>query len=136
MRKLFLLLIYLAFFSCSNEKKSTLFSIVDPSDSGVDFVNKVTDGNEFNVLTYRNFYNGGGVSLGDLNNDGFIDIYFSANMGKNKLYLNKGNWKFDEVSEIAKVQGTKGWTTGVAFADINGDGLLDIYVCNSGELKG
>tara|TARA_B100001057_G_scaffold265184_1_gene265411 strand:+ start:1081 stop:4380 length:3300 start_codon:yes stop_codon:yes gene_type:complete len=136
MRKLNLLLIYLAFFSCSKEKKTTLFSIVDPSDSGVDFINKVSDGNNFNVLTYRNFYNGGGVSLGDLNNNGFIDIYFSANMGENKLYLNQGNWKFDEVSEIAKVQGTKGWTTGVAFADVNGDGLLDIYVCNSGELKG
>ena len=98
MRKLFLLSICLGFLYCSKDNKTKLFSIIDPSDSGIDFVNKVYDGNEFNVLTYRNFYNGGGVSLGDLNNDGFIDIYFSANMGENKLYLNKGNWKFDEVS--------------------------------------
>tara|TARA_B110000444_G_scaffold82244_1_gene77723 strand:- start:5442 stop:8750 length:3309 start_codon:yes stop_codon:yes gene_type:complete len=136
MNKLYLLIICLALLSCSYDKNNTLFTIVDPIDSGIDFVNKVSDGSEFNVLTYRNFYNGGGVSLGDLNNDGHIDIYFSANMGENKLYLNQGNWNFSEVSEIAKVQGTKGWTTGVVFADVNGNGLLDIYVCNSGELKG
>ena len=123
--------------SCASDKTSNkLFSIVNPKKSGIDFVNEVEDGSDFNVLNYRNYYNGGGVAIGDLNQDGFADIYFTANMGPNKLYLNQGDWSFIEVSKKAKVEGAQGWSTGVAFADINGDGRLDIYVCNSGEVKG
>ena len=81
--------------SCASDKTSNkLFSIVNPKKSGIDFVNEVEDGSDFNVLNYRNYYNGGGVAIGDLNQDGFADIYFTANMGPNKLYLNQGDWSF------------------------------------------
>ena len=91
---------------------------------------------EFNVYKYRNFYNGGGVAVGDINNDGLVDVYFSANQKSNELYLNQGNFKFLNVTELAGVGGQKAWATGVTMVDINADGWLDIYVCNSGDLKG
>jgi len=111
-----------------------LFTLLGSKSTGIDFVNEVTDGEKFNVITYRNFYNGGGVAIGDINNDGLTDIYFTANQKKNKLYLNKGNFVFEDITEKAGVGGTKAWTTGVTMADVNGDGLLDIYVCNSGDV--
>jgi len=114
----------------------TLFSLLDANTTGIDFENVVEDGKEFNVLTYRNFYNGGGVAIGDIDNDGLSDLYFTANMGPNKLYRNKGNLQFEDITEAAGVAGTKAWSTGVAMADINADGLLDIYVCNSGDIAG
>ena len=105
-------------------------------NTGINFVNEVEDQENFNVLTYRNYYNGGGVAIGDVNNDGLADIYFTANMAPNRLYINKGNFSFEDVSEKAMVSGTMAWSTGVTMADINGDHLLDIYVCNSGDIKG
>jgi enediyne biosynthesis protein E4 len=111
-----------------------LFTLLESKSTGIDFVNQVTDGEKFNVITYRNFYNGGGVAIGDINNDGLPDIYFTSNQHKNKLYLNKGNFVFEDITEKAGVGGTKAWTTGVTMADVNGDGFLDIYVCNSGEV--
>lgn len=138
-------LILMACFSCRNENTSDtagissrdlLFQKLDSKDTGVDFVNEVEDTEDFNVLTYRNYYNGGGVAIGDVNNDGLPDIYFTANMGKNKLYLNRGELKFEDISEIAGIEGTKSWSTGVAMVDVNGDGWLDIYVCNSGDVAG
>lgn len=111
-----------------------LFTLQGPKSTGIDFVNEVTDGEKFNVITYRNFYNGGGVAIGDINNDGLPDIYFTANQQKNKLYLNKGNFVFEDITGKAGVGGTKAWCTGVTMADVNGDGFLDIYVCNSGEV--
>ena len=118
------------------EQKETLFTLLPAADTGVDFINTIENQKNFNIFKYRNFYNGGGVAIGDINNDGLADIFLSANMGPNKLYLNKGDFKFEDVSEKAGVVGNKPWSTGVAMADINGDGLLDIYVSNAGNMEG
>ncbi|MEM1121298.1 MAG: VCBS repeat-containing protein [Bacteroidota bacterium] len=128
--------------ACQQEaEKTTLFRLLDNEQIGIDFANNLTSTNDFNVYKYRNFYNGGGVALGDINNDGLIDIYFVSNQAANKLYLNRGNpngqgLQFEDVTEKAGVGGQKAWSTGVTFVDINNDGLLDIYVCNSGDIKG
>ncbi|HUR11703.1 MAG TPA: VCBS repeat-containing protein [Flavitalea sp.] len=115
---------------------NALFVTMPSSVTGIDFRNTVNDSPEFNVFNYRNFYNGAGVAIGDINNDGLADVYFTANQGENKLYLNKGNWKFEDVTKKAGVAGTKSWSTGVSMADVNGDGWLDIFVCNSGDILG
>ncbi len=107
-----------------------------PEATGIEFENRLTNQKDFDVFRYRNYYNGGGVAIGDINNDGLADIYFTSNMESDKLYLNKGNWKFEDITTKAKLGGTKSWSTGVAMADVNGDGWLDIYVCNSGDIKG
>ena len=112
------------------------FSELPKSYTGIDFENTLKYDRDFNIYTYRNFYNGGGVAIGDINGDTLADIYFSANMGPNKLYLNKGNFKFEDISKEAGVEGTKAWSTGVTMADVNSDGHLDIYVCNSGDVNG
>jgi len=119
-----------------NEQKETLFTLLPAAETGVDFINTVENQKNFNIFKYRNFYNGGGVAIGDINNDGLADIFLSANMGPNKLYLNKGDFTFEDISEKAGVMGNKPWSTGVAMADINGDGLLDIYVSNAGNMEG
>lgn len=133
-----LLFVLLVIFSCTEEqpKEPTLFEILPTSVTGIDFRNDLSFDDQFNIFTYRNYYNGGGVAVGDINNDGLMDIYLTANMGPNKLYLNQGDFNFIDVTELAGVAGTRAWSTGVAMADINGDGLLDIYVCNSGDVKG
>ena len=115
---------------------TALFQKRTASQTGIDFINKVEDGKDFNVLTYRNFYNGGGVGIGDINNDGLEDIFFTANMASNRLYLNKGNLQFEDISDKAGVAGKRGWSTGVSMVDINADGFLDIYVSNSGDISG
>ncbi len=126
--------------SCSYKKKEIsndqLFQLLPSSQTGITFINSVADTKEFNVFNYRNFYNGGGVAIGDINNDGMPDIFFTANQQQNKLYLNKGNWKFQDITATAGVQGIHKWHTGVTMVDINGDGWLDIYVCNSGDING
>lgn len=114
----------------------TLFHKVPGDSSGIKFVNALAFDKDFNIYTYRNFYNGGGVAAGDINNDGLFDLYFSANQNPNRLYLNKGNFVFEDITEKAGVAGTKAWSTGVSMADVNGDGWVDIYVCNSGSVKG
>ncbi|HVZ96247.1 MAG TPA: CRTAC1 family protein, partial [Chitinophagaceae bacterium] len=106
------------------------------SETGITFDNKVEDTKDFNVFKYRNFYNGGGVAIGDVNNDGRPDIFFTSNQGKNVLYINKGNWKFEDVTKKAGLEGIHKWHTGVTMADVNGDGWLDIYICNSGNIYG
>jgi enediyne biosynthesis protein E4 len=115
---------------------SAAFQLLDNKAAGIEFENTLTFDRKFNIYTYRNFYNGGGVAIGDINNDGLPDVYLTANMGKNQLFLNKGNLQFENVTEKAGVGGTKAWSTGVCMADVNADGWLDIYVCNSGDLEG
>lgn len=127
-----LLLLSVLIFSCA-EKKDPLFLEISSKDSGIDFINRSLEKKEFNIFNYRNFYNGGGVAIGDINNDGLADIFLSSNFEENKLYLNQGDFKFLDISHQSGIQEKKFWSTGVTFADVNGDGLLDIYVCNSGS---
>jgi len=120
----------------SEGAKETLFTLLSPEETGIDFVNRIENNKDLNIFKYRNFYNGGGVAIGDINNDGLPDIYLTGNMEPNRLYLNKGEMKFEDITEKAGVAGTKPWSTGVTMADVNGDGLLDIYVSNAGNLEG
>ncbi|WP_298545305.1 VCBS repeat-containing protein [uncultured Aquimarina sp.] len=137
-------LIVLLFFSCSEEKieqkpveqRNTLFTKLTPEKTNIDFVNQVNNEKDLNIFTYRNFYNGGGVAIGDINNDGLPDVYLTANRKENKLYLNKGDFTFEDISKSSGTTGKNSWSTGVVMVDINADGLLDIYVCNAGNVKG
>jgi len=113
-----------------------LFKQIDAKEAGIDFENTLRYEDEFNVYRYRNFYNGGGVAVGDVNQDGFPDIFLTGNQTPNRLYLNEGQFQFRDVSEEAGITGTRAWSTGVSMADVNGDGLIDIYVCNSGIVAG
>ena len=138
------MLLTVVFYSCNTDKNNnlstidteTLFTLLDAKETGIDFLNKVKNQKNFNIFKYRNFYNGGGVAIGDINNDGLADIYLTGNMVANKLYLNKGNLTFEDISVSAGIEGNKPWSTGVVMVDINQDGLLDIYVSNAGNLKG
>ena len=123
---------YLLFACTTSQKQDSLFELVD--NSGIDFNNKVVDNDTINILNYRNFYNGGGVGVGDLNNDGLPEVFFTANQGANKLYLNKGNLKFEDISTKAGFVDKKQFSTGVVMVDINNDGWLDIYVSNAGSM--
>jgi len=114
----------------------TLFTLLSPDNTNISFLNKIDYTEEFNTYTYRNFYNGAGVGIGDLNNDGLADIYFCSNQAGNKLYLNRGGFKFEDITEKAGVGCHGSWSTGVAIADIDGDGWNDIYVCKSGKPGG
>ena len=120
----------------SGEKDVVLFEKLDSKKTHIDFSNNITETKDFNILDYLYFYNGGGVSAGDINNDGLVDLFFVSNQGKNKLYLNKGNMEFEDISVKAGIEGFSDWKTGVTMADVNADGLLDIYVCAVGNFKG
>lgn len=122
--------------SCAEAESDYLFELKAPEETQINFENTLNFSNEFNVYTYRNFYNGGGVSIGDINNDGWSDIYLTSNQNQNKLYLNKGGFVFEDITDSAGVGGSRAWSTGVTMADVNADGLLDIYVCNSGDVAG
>ncbi len=134
----FLLLIITAMAcdSVKEESVSQLFEKQQSDQTGISFSNNLTQTEEFNIYTYRNFFNGGGVGIGDIDNDGLKDIYFTGNQVGNRLYRNLGNMRFEDITEKAGVAGNRAWSTGVAMADINGDGFLDIYVCNSGDIAG
>jgi enediyne biosynthesis protein E4 len=115
--------------SC-NKKEQPLFGLLPAEKTNIHFINHVADDDRPGILDYLYFYNGGGVAVGDINNDGLPDIYFTANKrGGNKLYLNKGNYQFEDVTEQAGVAGIADWSSGVTMADVNNDGWLDIYVC-------
>ncbi|MEP6711433.1 MAG: VCBS repeat-containing protein [Ferruginibacter sp.] len=121
-------------FSCKHKEDNAkpIFELIETS--GIKFNNKVGDGPLENSFYFRNFYNGGGVALGDINNDGKADVMFTSNMGENKLYINKGNWQFEDITAKTGMKQDSMWSTGVVFVDINNDGWLDIYVCNSGHM--
>lgn len=133
----FILLLSLAY-SCKpkGNEGEKLFSLLSPSSTHVSFKNKLTETEQSNIIEYLYFNNGAGIAAGDINNDGLADLYFTSNQNSNKLYLNRGNLKFEDITSAAGVSGTGDWKTGVTMADVNGDGLLDIYVCQVGKYKG
>ena len=134
MKKTNLLLILTLFFlfvSCSEDSKKQ-FTLLSSSQTGIDFVNQLYEDNDINYFTYPYIYMGGGVSVGDINNDDLDDIFFTGNMTKNRLYLNKGNLKFDDITDSSGSGGDDRWYTGSTMIDINNDGLLDIYVSVAG----
>ncbi|WP_373515603.1 VCBS repeat-containing protein [Persicitalea sp.] len=136
----YVLVLALLLLSCGQRNKP-LFEQMDGADTGILFQNTVKNTADFNIFTYRNFYNGGGVAIGDVNNDGLPDVFFTANMGANKLYLNQGkgekSWlHFEDITDEAGIADSTRWSAGVVMVDINADGWLDIYVCNAGYQKG
>src|SRR4030042_6388420 len=132
-----ILLVLLLAFSCKpgEKERDYLFTLLSPSATGVDFVNQLTENEQFNIIKYLYFNNGGGVSTGDINNDGLADLFFTSNQEINRLYLNKGNLRFENITDEEGVAGNGEWKTGVTMADVNGDGFLDIYVCQVGNYK-
>ena len=137
MRKIFFyFLIISGFISCNSKKENTLFELLPSSKTNVYFQNNLEYTEELNPYTYRNFYNGGGVGIGDFNNDSLQDIFFTGNLVSNKLYLNKGNFEFEDITDKSGLNSKDIWSTGVSVVDINHDGFLDIYVCKSGPPGG
>lgn len=125
--------------SCNQEKEikpavEKRFTLLSAAETGIEFKNEITSTSQFNFLNYPYIYNGGGVAVGDLNNDGLEDVYFSANQKSNALYLNQGNFQFKNITKSAKLEDATGWTTGISMIDINADGFLDIYICKSGKI--
>ena len=110
---------------------SALFELLPPSRTGIDFANTLAESDSLNILNYIYYYNGGGVGIADVNNDGLEDVLFTGNESSCRLYLNKGNLKFEDVTQVAGLT-TSQWCTGVALADVNGDGWTDIYICTAG----
>ncbi len=122
--------------ACTGSKEKSipvLFDVLDHTKTGLDFSNNLSASPDFNMLKYMYFYNGAGVGAGDFNNDGKIDLFFASNQSQNKIYLNKGDLKFTDATRAAKIPDDGGWSTGVSVADVNDDGLLDVYVCRVGH---
>lgn len=135
-----IILTLFVFFGCESKREpidiNQMFTLLPERYTQIKFINQLIDEKKFNVFKYRNYYNGGGVAIGDLNQDGLPDIYLTANHLPNKLFINKGNFLFKDFTMQAKAEGKRSWSTGVCMIDINGDNLLDIYVCNSGNIPG
>ncbi len=139
---LWIMVLGLLIVSCQNDPavkdksySGPLFTLLPPNKSKIDFRNTVAETNDFNFIKYLYMYNGGGVSLGDVNNDGLIDVYLTANQKSNKLYLNQGDLTFKDITAQAGIADATGWSSGTAMIDINNDGLLDLYVCKSGSVN-
>ena len=126
-------LLVIVMLSGCGDDHSKLFTKLDYDRTGIDFKNQLFESDAFNVLNYIYFYNGGGVAIGDINNDGLPDILFTGNMVKNRLFLNKGNFKFEDITAKSGIADMQGWCTGATMVDINGDGKLDIYICRSAD---
>lgn len=131
----FLSVIALFLQGCGERKKPALLQVIPETETNIHFSNTLTQTSHFNIIEYLYFYNGGGVSAGDVNNDGLTDLYFTANQLQNKLYLNKGNFRFEDITDRVGVAASGNWKTGSAMADVNGDGFLDIFVCGVGNYK-
>ena len=125
----------LLFIACQEDTSSNLFETLSPAQTGITFTNTLQENDTFNIIQYLYFYNGGGVAIGDINRDSLPDIFFTANQQPNKLYLNKGDFQFEDISTMANIGGIGNWSTGVNMVDINADGWLDIYVCQVGGYK-
>jgi enediyne biosynthesis protein E4 len=135
-----IILVFISFIlACKSNKKdksNLLFEQMEAESTGVDFANNLNETDSWNIIQYPNFYNGGGVAVGDINGDKLPDIYFTSNQGANKLYLNRGDFKFEDITDKAGVADAEGWKTGVCMADVNGDGRLDIYVSHVSNYNG
>src|SRR5215212_8131628 len=130
-RIVFFLLLLFSTLSGSAQTATTVFKTLPSSFTGIRFCNRLVEDDTLNILNQANIYNGGGVGIGDFNSDGLMDIYFAGNMVSNKLYLNKGALKFEDITDAAGVGAEGRWCTGVSVVDISADGLPDIYVCAS-----
>ena len=130
-----LMVLFLASCKHGGKEADVLFSLLPPEVTNIFFNNQLTENEEFNIIEYLYFNNGAGVAAGDINNDGLIDLYFTSNQKPNKLYLNKGNFRFEDITDAAGVAGEGNWATGVTMVDVNGDGYIDIYVCQVGNYK-
>ncbi len=120
-------------YSGSDSQEGPLFSLLPPEQTGIEFVNRIEESRQLNYVSYMHVYEGAGLAAGDINNDGLPDIFFGQNFGENRLYLNRGDFQFEDITASAGVAGdARSWTTGITMADVNADGLLDIYVCRSG----
>jgi hypothetical protein len=137
----FIIISLFLFISCSenretkNNYEGPLFTLLNPDNSGVSFINKIPETASMNIIVYPSIYAGAGVSVGDINNDNLPDIFFTANFGNNRLYLNKGNLQFEEIGSKSGVIGAWGWSTGCSMVDINNDGFLDIYISRAGDVE-
>src|SRR5204863_5565605 len=121
----------LAFTACeraTQPQQPRLFDLLTPEQTGITFSNNLPEKADFNILNYLYYYNGAGVAVGDIDGDGLSDLYFTSNLGANKLYHNLGNYRFEDATAKAGVADSVGWKTGVTMADVNGDGKVDIYV--------
>ncbi|MBA2762894.1 MAG: VCBS repeat-containing protein, partial [Segetibacter sp.] len=129
----FLFLLFLMVNSCKN-KSDKLFTLMDKGNTGVNFRNMLHESDEFNVMNYSYFYNGAGVAIGDINNDGLQDLLFTGNMVKNRLFLNKDDFKFEDITPKSGIANMEGWCTGATMVDINEDGNIDIYISRSADI--
>lgn len=134
---IFIVLFFLsvAFIGCRGDDDKHLFARLSEKNTGINFQNTLFEDGPLNVANYIYFYNGGGVAVGDINNDGLQDVLFTGNMVRNRLFLNKGNFKFEDITKQSRVDEMQGWCTGATMADVNGDGKLDIYICRSADIN-